>query len=136
MENKKIINIVSYAIKILVIISIVQFIFTPKSEAAISLGNIFETGDQFLEDGKNQDINIDTKDVQDEVSSIYNILLILGTALIVIIGAILGITFMVSSVEEQAKIKELLVPYVIGCVVIFGAFGIWKLVVGILAGIT
>ncbi len=136
MENKKIINIVSYAIKILVIISIVQFIFTPKSEAAISLGNIFETGDQFLEDGKNQDINIDTKDVQDEVSSIYNILLILGTALTVIIGAILGITFMVSSVEEQAKIKELLVPYVIGCVVIFGAFGIWKLVVGILAGIT
>ncbi len=136
MENKKIINIVSYAIKILVIISIVQFIFTPKSEAAISLGNIFETGDQFLEDGKNQDINIDTKDVQDEVSSIYNILLILGTALTVIIGAILGITFMVSSVEEQAKIKELLVPYVIGCVVIFGAFGIWKLVVGILDGIT
>lgn len=136
MENKKIINIVSYAIKILVIISIVQFIFTPKSEAAISLGNIFETGDQFLEDGKNQDINIDTKDVQDEVSSIYNILLILGTALTVIIGAILGITFMVSSVEEQAKIKELLVPYVIGCVVIFGAFGIWKIVVGILAGIT
>ena len=136
MGNKKIINIASYAIKILVIISIVQFIFTPKSEATISLGNIFETGDQFLEDGKNQDINIDTKDVQDEVSSIYNILLILGTALIVIIGAILGITFMVSSVEEQAKIKELLVPYVIGCVVIFGAFGIWKLVVGILAGIT
>lgn len=136
MKNKKIINIVSYAIKILVIISILQFIFTPKSEAAISFGEIFETGDQFLEDGKKQDIDIDTKNVQSEISSIYNILLMLGIALSIIIGAILGITFMVSSVEEQAKIKELLVPYVIGCVVIFGAFGIWKIVIGILAGIT
>ena len=41
---------------------------------------------------------------------------------------------MISSVEEQAKIKELLVPYVAGCIVIFGAFGIWKLAVNIFKG--
>ena len=42
---------------------------------------------------------------------------------------------MVGSVEEQAKIKETLIPYVIGCVIIFGAFGIWKLLVTLLSSI-
>ena len=36
------------------------------------------------------------------------------------------------SVEEKANIKEVLVPYVVGCIVIFGAFAIWKLIVTIL----
>ena len=52
----------------------------------------------------------------------------------VIIGLVIGIKFMVSSVEEKAKIKELLLPYVVGCGVVFGAFGIWSLVVNILLG--
>ena len=37
------------------------------------------------------------------------------------------------SVEEQTKAKEALIPYVVGCFVIFGAFGIWKLAVTIFA---
>ena len=38
---------------------------------------------------------------------------------------------MCGSVEQQAKVKEMLMPYAIGCIVIFGAFGIWKLAVTI-----
>ena len=49
----------------------------------------------------------------------------------VLIGAILGIKFMIGSVEEKAEIKAALVPFIIGCVVVFGAFGIWKIVVTI-----
>ena len=51
----------------------------------------------------------------------------------VIIGMVIGIQFMTASVEEKAKIKESLVPYVVGCVVVFGAFGIWKLAVTVLS---
>ena len=39
---------------------------------------------------------------------------------------------MVGGAEEKANIKEVLVPYVVGCIVIFGAFAIWKLIVTIL----
>ena len=38
---------------------------------------------------------------------------------------------MLGSVEEQTKVKESLVPFVIGCIVVFGAFGFWKLFVEI-----
>ena len=29
----------------------------------------------------------------------------------------------------QTKVKESMIPFIIGCVVVFGAFGIWKAVV-------
>ena len=35
------------------------------------------------------------------------------------------------SIEGKAKIKEALVPYIIGCIVVFGAFFIWKTLVNI-----
>ena len=64
---------------------------------------------------------------------LYNALLIIGIIIAVIVGAILGIKFMMGSVGEKADIEKLLVPYVVGCIIVFGAFGIWKLVVTILA---
>lgn len=57
--------------------------------------------------------------------------LVAGIIIAVLVGAVLGIKIMVASVEEQAKIKELMVPYIVGCIVIFSAFTIWKIVVTI-----
>ena len=42
---------------------------------------------------------------------------------------------MISSAEEKAEVKKMLIPYIVGCIVVFGGFGIWKLVVNILQGI-
>ena len=39
---------------------------------------------------------------------------------------------MFAGIEERAKIKEALIPYIVGGVVIFGAFIIWKFVVDVL----
>ena len=39
---------------------------------------------------------------------------------------------MTQSVEEQAKVKETLIIYAVGCIVTFGAFGIWKMVIEIM----
>ena len=38
---------------------------------------------------------------------------------------------MTAETESKAKIKESLMAYFIGCVVIFGAFTIWRIVVTI-----
>ena len=64
---------------------------------------------------------------------LYNTLFIIAIVVAVIIGMIIAIQFMTASASEKAKVKETLVPYVAGCIVIFGAFGIWKLIVELLS---
>jgi len=65
-------------------------------------------------------------------TSIFKVLLAIGTVLTVIVGAILGISFMISSAEDKAKIKEKMVPYIAGTAIIFGAVTIWYAVISIL----
>ena len=123
------------AIKIIMILLVVQLIYMPVSQASF-WGEIFDAGDNFLNEGKNASSNIVADNsVNTEFNRIYNVLFGIGVALTVIIGAILGIKFMIGTVEEQAKVKEMLMPYIIGCVVIFGAFGIWKLAINIFSNI-
>lgn len=62
----------------------------------------------------------------------YNTLLLIGMVIAVIIGTIIGIKFMLSSVEEKAKVKEILLVYFIGCIVLVGAFSIWKIILTIM----
>lgn len=121
-------------LKILLVLFIIITISSNISYG-ISWTEIFGGGDDFIKEGKEQGSTIDTDSLRTETGSIYNILLALGIALAVIIGAILGIKFMTGGIEEQSKIKEQLIPYIIGCVIIFGAFGIWKIVVTLLAKI-
>lgn len=39
----------------------------------------------------------------------------------------LGVQFMIGGAEGQAKVKEMLVPFVVGCIVVFGGFAFWKI---------
>ena len=100
---------------------------------AFSWSDIFETSENFIETGKEANILntvnvIDVGEIKEVSDIIYNTLFGIGVALSVVVGAVLGIKFMMASLEEKAQIKESLVAYVAGCVVVFGAFGIWKLV--------
>lgn len=101
------------------------------SSSESSLSDVISGGDSFIQAGKGGSAQIDKGSLQNASSSIYNILLICGMIVAVLIGAILGIKFMIGSVEEKAEIKAALVPFAIGCIVVFGAFGIWKIVVTI-----
>ena len=62
----------------------------------------------------------------------YWIALTVAIIVAVIGGMVIGIQFITSGVEGKAKVKEKLIPYGVGCVVAFGAFGIWRLVLNIL----
>lgn len=117
--------------KIILVMFIIQIIFVPISNA-FSLDSIIQDGNGFLEEGKQNGQNIiDDQTLQNTTGQIYNILFTIGIGLAVIIGAILGIKYMTGSIEEQAKIKETLLPYAMGCIVVFGAFGIWKIIITI-----
>lgn len=76
---------------------------------------------------------IDTGGLNSFSDTLYNTLLLIGMVIAVIVGTIIGIKFMVSSVEEKAKLKEILIVYVIGCIVLVGAFSIWKIIVVIMS---
>jgi len=101
----------------------------------------FKYADDFT-DGKidwGEDQEIDRtkleEDIRTDATSIFQFLLAIGTVLTVIIGAVLGISFMTASAEDKAKIKEKLVPYIVGCIVIYGAVTIWLVVVRVLANL-
>ena len=79
--------------------------------------------------GANTENTISQSSLKNTIDLIYNILLAVGIIVAVVAGAILGVQFMVASADGKAELKERLVPYVVGCVVIFGAFGIWKIVI-------
>ena len=92
-----------------------------------AFSDIIEQGDNFL--GKSKNLAINTDNLQNVSNDIYNILLGVGIVVAVVVGAALGIHFIFGSVEGKAKIMEALVPYIVGCFVVFGAFGIWKIAV-------
>lgn len=98
---------------------------------ATTISNIIQGADGFITNGSSSDMIAGDK-IKNLSDIIYNVLLILGTVIAVIVGSVLGIQFITGSVEQKAKVKDSLIPFVIGCVVIFGAFGIWKLVITIL----
>ena len=86
--------------------------------------------DKFVADGSND--KLDIQDFQTQFGDIYNIVLQIGVGLAVIVGIVLGVKFILSSVEGKAEVKKMLITYVVSCVVIFGSFGIWKIIVTIL----
>ena len=98
---------------------------------ATTISKIIQGADGFITNGSSSDMIAGDK-IKNLSDIIYNVLLILGTVIAVIVGSVLGIQFITGSVEQKAKVKDSLIPFVIGCVVIFGAFGIWKLIITIL----
>ena len=125
-------------LKILMIIILFSLCFLSNSQCvyAQSIGDIFTGADDFIQDCVNdENITIEDEDLQEMSGLVYNTLLIIAIVIAVAIGLVIGIQFMTGSVGQKAKIKETLIPYVAGCIVIFGAFGIWKLVINIMNSI-
>lgn len=96
-----------------------------------SLDKVMKGAEDFLKIGSHSPL--DNDELKKTSNILFNILLGIAMIVAVIVGMIIGIRFMVASVDEKAKIKEQLLPYAVGCGVVFGAFGIWKLAITILA---
>lgn len=97
-----------------------------------TIDEVMSGADSFIEQGE-KTASIDENELNTTADFLYNLLLAFGIIAAVIVGSILGIKYMLGSVEEKAEYKQTLVGYLISCVVVFGAFGIWKLVINILS---
>ena len=117
-------------ILMIILIVVISVIFLNINVVQASgISDVISGGDSFLQSASGTTIDEDKLKSSSEM--IYNMLLVLGICIAVIVAAILGIKFMIGSMEEKAQVKEALIPFVVGCVVIFGAFGIWKIFVTI-----
>ena len=96
---------------------------------------IFSDAREFLKKGKISDDDFDEYKTKRNQEELFVILSTIGIAITVIIGGILGIKFMIASAEDKAKIKEAMIPYVVGCIVIYGAFFIWQITVSLVENI-
>lgn len=122
----------SKSLTIIILILVINMIFFNINKVqADGISDGITGGDSFLKAGESGNVSIDKDKLKDTSNVIYNILLLAGMVAAVVISGILGIKFMIGSAEEKAQIKDALVPFVIGCIVVFGAFGIWKIFINI-----
>jgi len=68
--------------------------------------------------------------------NIGQILLMIATGVLVIVTTFMGIKYITASPEGQAKLKQQLVGLVVSCIVIFGAWSIWRMTILIASRIT
>ena len=104
---------------------------TDTGDAGDSLDDVMNDADEFIGIGEVQYEG----DLSEFSNTIYNILLSIGVFVAVIAAGIIGVKLMASNIDTKVEAKKLLIPYVVGCVVVFGGFAIWKIVVTVLQGV-
>lgn len=95
---------------------------------ASGLDNVITAGDKFISQRDTNSV-IDEQALSNTSTTIYNILFTIAVVLALGVGMVIGIQFIAASVDEKAKIKETLIPYVIGVFIVFAAFTIWKIAI-------
>lgn len=101
------------------------------SSSSYAMGEVISGGKDFLSAGTTASTVINTTQLHTTSNYIYNTLLAVAIVVAVIVAMVLGIQFMVASADEKAKVKEALIPFIVGCIVVFGSFTIWKVAVNI-----
>lgn len=114
-------------VKKLFLIVIVLIILFSINTKVFALSEIISDGQSFLQKADQTKADIDVTGLQDLSGYLYNILLAAGVVIAVIVATVLGVQFMLGGAEGQAKVKEMLIPFVVGCVIVFGGFGFWKI---------
>lgn len=131
MKIKRIIKTILTLIIILLITANFNVVQAQEREN-ITIEDVTGGAKNFIQSGTSQNNPLDITGVQNVTDVLYNILLAVGIIVAVIVGLLIGIKYMTGSVAQKSETKQLLLPYIVGCVVIFGAFGIWKIVVELL----
>lgn len=118
-------------INVMAIFIIVFNLFIPNAYAG-PLQDIMNRAEGFVNNGENGGNVINDDALKEGSNTLYNVLLVIGIAVAFIWGIVLGIQFITGSLGEKADVKKNLIVYIIGCIIIFGAFGIWKLLLQLL----
>ncbi len=76
--------------------------------------------------------DINTDEVANEIVGIGQVLTFIGTGIFVAVVAYMGIKYLTSGPDAQAKLKVQLIGVLVSGIVIFGAYHIWGIVIDVL----
>ena len=127
MKNIKKINKIIILLFILVMLLSIDVVATGSSggtTSGISISGIIED----MNPGKATTDPTDGSRLLRIVSQVFTVIQFVGTGISIIMIMWLGITYMLTSVEQKAEIKKRMVPIVIGSVLIVAAVNILKLI--------
>ena len=124
---KKIIRTI--CICLIVFVSICVF----SKNYAISNENIVGTGTNWIENVT--DPPITTPNIWEKLKPIASILMSVATCILVILYMYLGIKYMMTDPNGKADIKQKLLGLVVSTIVIYGAMGIFTIIVNLMNGV-
>ena len=78
-------------------------------------------------DGKDNGTNVTA--IGDIGNSIATIIRNVGIVLAVVMLMVLGVKYMMGSAEEKAEYKKTMMPYLVGCILLFAASAIAQMVI-------
>lgn len=125
-------------LKIIVMLVIILNIFQEVCFAAVSFPSakdIFDSGKNFLTKGQQGGTKFSDDDIINFVVPLANILIAIGTIVIIAVFIIIGIKYMMATPEEAAKLKHQLIGTVVAGIVIFGAVMIWRIMYDIMESV-
>ncbi len=93
-----------------------------------------QQAEDFINRGK-QNQTITTKDAITSLLPVGRLLVGIATIVLVIVGSIMGVKYMIAGANEKAQLKQKLIYYVISVVLVYGAIGIFTMVVGLMNSI-
>lgn len=93
--------------------------------------DITQPAEGFISKGSGLAEGVGAQGLLDGVQTIASILVTVGIFVVAIAAIILGIQYMTSPPSKQAALRGQMIGLLVSAVVIFGAYGIWKIAVGI-----
>lgn len=135
--SKKIFSILS------VILIIVLFLFTLSPDVyAGSATAGFPTAEELHQQAENftqqgaANAKIDVNKIAAILKPLAGLLLGIGTVVLVVVTAVMGIKYMAATPETRGKLKTQLIGIAVSAIVLYGAYGIWSLVYTIMTDLT
>ncbi len=118
-----------------IILGILLIIFflgaTTNVSLGMDLGTIKNQADGFIDKGQ-AGATITQKEAVQNLIPVGRVLVQIATIVLVIVGLIIGLKYMMSGADEKAKMKEKLIWYVISIVLVYGAVGIFNIVINVM----
>lgn len=121
-------------IKCILVVIILTTIFLCTNVNIVEAKTLSEMSDEansFISQGAGNAGGIDYPKITAEFASLGSILTTIGAGVMVAVVTYMGIKYLTSGPEAQAKLKVQLIGVVVSGVVIFGAYTIWKIVVSV-----
>lgn len=130
--SKRFFNILS----IILLVAVFLFILSPDIYAGMpNADQLHSEAENFIDKGK-QNAKIDVNKIAEIIKPLASLLLGIGSVVLVVVTAIMGVKYMAATPETRGKLKTQLIGIAISAVVLFGAYGIWSISYTVLSNLT